>query len=79
MPQHSPGDWITIEAHRADAQVLRCYVQRGRRLAGESGEHLEALWIAGVRAWAVAPYSRSLALDDAEVELSLRGRRPPEN
>ena len=83
MPQQSPvtspGDWILAQARHADAQGLRSYVQRGRRLQAESGERLDALWVAGMRAWAAVVHPRPLALDDAEAELSLRGRKPPES
>lgn len=83
MPQQSPvtapGDWIAAEARRADAQGRRCYVQRGRPLQAESDERLDALWIAGMRAWAAVVHPRPLALDDAEAELSLRGREPPQD
>ncbi|WP_264051660.1 hypothetical protein [Methylobacterium flocculans] len=78
MPHHSPGNWIKTEARHAEVQARRCYVQRGRPLQAESDERLDALWVAGMRAWATAIHPRPLALDDAEAELSLRGRKPPE-
>lgn len=74
-----PQDWIKAEARRTDAERRRCYVQRGRQHQTESDERLDALWIAGMRAWAAASDTRPLALDDAEAEMALRDREPPQD
>ena len=79
MPQHAPGQWIKALAHQCDYEQLRSYVARGRQHQDESDEQLDALWVDGVRKWAAVIHPRPVALDDAEAELSLRGREPPQD
>ena len=79
MTQHAPGQWITALARQSDYEQLRSYVARGRHYQDETDERLDALWVDGMRAWAAVIHPRPLALDDAEAELSLRDREPPQD
>jgi hypothetical protein len=79
MSKQFPSHWIKTEAHRADMDQLRSYVRRGRQHHAESDEQLDALWIDGVRSWAAVIHPRTLVLDDAEAEMSLRDREPPQD